>query len=144
MKTLFFAIGIILSANSFATCIEDFRHLQNKKEVVLVKQREMTVGSQQSLKKLRQAELKAVKNYMEYMDFSFDENSLYVTTEQYRDVKTNMSSLGYKITVSSDNDESSVRYYIKIDVGLEDVSYLILYRIWDNPTPEAEFLCETF
>jgi len=45
-----------------------------------------------------------------------------LTTKQFQS-KNNGESVGYKITVTDGGDESSVNYYIKIDVGLEDIAH---------------------
>jgi hypothetical protein len=75
-----------------------------------------------------------------YLEFNSD-ISLTVTTQQYQS-KKNGESLGYKISVSDGGDESSVDYYIKIDVGMEDVAYLILYRVLHNQSPERDKRCQ--
>lgn len=137
---------LLLSFSSFAntTCKNDFYFLQNKKEVSLVKKRDIEIKNVKELKNLRSAELKAVNNYINYLDFKFDgDNSLFISNSQYQ-LKKDGSSIGYKISVTDGGDESQVNYYIKIDVGTEDVAYLILYRHWDNQSPERDFLCETF
>jgi len=134
----------LLSNSLMADCFEDFRALQDKKKVNLIKQREVTISSVKEIAKLRQAEQKAVKNYINYLSFKFDgDNSLHIVNQQYQN-KSDKTSLGYKISVDDQGDESTVHYYIKIDVGLEDVAYPILYRSWSNQSPEKDFLCETF
>ncbi len=134
----------VLSQTLQAGCFEDFRLLQDKKKVNLVKMREATVHSTKEIAKLREAEQKAVKNYINYLEFKFDgENSLHLINQQYQN-KADKTSLGYKISVDGQGDESTVHYYIKIDVGLEDVAYPILYRSWSNQSPEKDFLCETY
>lgn len=144
MNIVIIALMLFTSFSTFAGCIDDFRQLQNRTLTRLVRQRVIEVHSKSELKKLRAAELKAVKNYMSYLAFSFDgDNGLEVTTEQYKSLK-NDESIGYKISVTDGGDESNVRYYIKIDVGTEDVAYPILYRIWDNQSPEYTFLCEKY
>lgn len=125
-------------------CKKDFYYLQNKKEVSLNFEREIEIKNTRDFKKLKSAELKAVKDYMKYLEFKFDEdNSLFVTTSQYKK-KEDSTSLGYKISVTDGGDESQVNYYIKIDPGTEDVAYLILYRHWHNQSPERDYLCETY
>ena len=146
MKTFILSAMILLSANTaFAGCYEDFRHLQDKSKVSLKHMREIEVKSKKDLKKLRSAELKAVENYIEYLDFKFEDNyTLFVTNEQYQTKDQFKSSLGYRISVTDGGDESTVRYYIKIDVGMEDVAYPILFRVWHNQSPERDFLCQTY
>lgn len=135
-------VAVVFSTSLYAGCIEDFRMFQNRSLTQLVPVRVIEIHSKSGLKKLRSAELKAVKNYMSYLEFSFDgDNGLEITTEQYRSLK-NKDAIGYKISVTDGGDESGVRYYIKIDEGTEDVAYPILYRIWDNQSPEYDFLCE--
>lgn len=144
MNILNILVAMVFSTSLYAGCVEDFRMFQNRSLTKLVPQRVVEIHSKNELKKLRSAELKAVKNYMSYLSFSFDgDNGLEVTTEQYQSIK-NKESIGYKISVTDGGDESNVRYYIKIDAGMEDVAYPILYRIWDNQSPEREFLCEKY
>lgn len=145
MKTFILSAMLMLVSNSaFSGCIEDFRFLQNKTEVKLKFMREIEIKSAKDLKKLREAELKAVTNYIKYMNFKFvDDYTLTVTNEQYQEKRTD-SSVGYRISVTDGGDESTVRYYIKIDVGMEDVAYPILYRVFDNQSPERDFLCEKY
>ena len=136
---------MISSSAVYADCFSDFRALQNKEKVVLVLKREIEIKSKKEFKNLREAELKAVENYVSYQNFKFDgENSLFITNRQYQSKDQYKSSLGYKITVTDGGDESNVHYYIKIDVGMEDVAYPILYRVWDNQSPERHFLCRTY
>lgn len=146
MKTLVLSMLMIIGTQAaMAGCMEDFRFLQDKKKVTLKFQRELELKKANEIKILREAEKKAVLNYMSYQNFKFDgSNSLFVKTEQYQEKKTNNSSVGYKISVTDGGDESNVRYYIKIDVGMEDVAYPILMRYWDNQSPERDFLCETY
>lgn len=145
MKLLIIAaLSSLLSVSAFADCKKDFYHLQNKNLVKLVDVRTVEVTQKRDFKKLRSAELKAVENYISYLNFEFDsETSLTITTEQYQS-KIDSESLGYKISVTDGGDESTVNYYIKIDVGREDVAYLILYRVWHNQSPEREYLCQTY
>ncbi len=144
VKLVTFLSLLTFQAMANDSCKSDFYFLQNKKEVALVSEREIEIKNAREFKKLKSAELKAVKNYMKYLEFKFDEdNSLFITTSQYQ-LKKDGTSLGYKISVTDGGDESQVNYYIKIDVGTEDVAYLILYRHWNNQSPEREFLCETF
>ncbi len=139
------ALFLILGSNAFAGCMEDFRYLQDKSKVSLKKMRTVEVRSLKDLKNLREAELKAAKNYIDYLNFEFSgDNSLVILNEQYKTKDAYKSSVGYRISVSGDGDESTVRYYIKIDVGMEDVAYPILYRVWDNQSPERDFLCQTY
>lgn len=139
------ALFLVFGSNAFAGCIEDFRYLQDKSKVSLKKMRTVEVKSLKDLKNLREAELKAAKNYIDYLNFEFDgSNSLFVENEQYQTRDQYKSSVGYRISVTDGGDESTVRYYIKIDVGMEDVAYPILYRVWDNQTPERDFLCQTY
>lgn len=140
-------IGTVLFISSFTTfagCVDDFRYLQDKSKVTLKFMREVEVKSKSELKTLRSAEFKAAQNYISYMNFKFDgDNSLFVKNEQYQTKDAHKSSVGYRMSVTDGGDESTVRYYMKIDVGMEDVTYPILYRIWDNQSPERDFLCET-
>lgn len=145
-KILLFLLPIFLtlSAKAYETCKKDFYFLQNRKEVNLFFEREIELKTVHDFKKLKSAELKVVKNYINYQEFKFDEDSsLFVSTAQYR-LKKDGTSLGYKISVTDGGDESNVNYYLKIDVGIHDIAYLILYRHWDNQSPERDFLCETY
>lgn len=146
MKALILAILFsIATTSAFAGCYEDFRYLQDKSKVSLKFMREVEIKSKKELKNLRSAELKAVENYIKYQDFKFDgDYSLFVKNEQYQTKDQHKSSVGYRISVNDGGDESNVRYYIKIDVGMEDVAYPILFRSWDNQSPERDFLCETY
>lgn len=146
MKTFSLSALMLITAHTAsAGCMEDFRYLQNKSKVTLKFVRELELKKAHEIKNLREAEKKAVLNYIDYQNFNFNEDrSLFVTTEQYQDSKQGNTSVGYKISVTDGGDESNVRYYIKIDVGTEDVIYPILYRAWDNQSPERDFLCETF
>lgn len=144
MNILNILVALVFSTSLYAGCVEDFRMFQNRSFTKINPVRVIEIYSKSGLKKLRAAELKAVKNYMSYLEFSFDgDNGLEITTEQYQSLKTK-ESIGYKISVTDGGDESNVRYYIRIDVGTEDVAYPILYRIWDNQSPEYDFLCEKY
>lgn len=145
IKLILFSLVLFSTKGAFASCYEDFRSLQDKSKVALKLMREIEIKSKKEFKKLRTAELKAVENYISYMNFKFeDDYSLLIKNEQYQTKDKYKSSLGYRITVTDGGDESSVRYYIKIDVGMEDVAYPILLRVWDNQTPERDFLCQTY
>jgi hypothetical protein len=143
--SLLIVVAFLTQSVAMADCFSDFRLLQNKEKVVLKLMREVEIKSKKEFKNLRSAELKAVENYVNYQNFKFDgENSLLITNRQYQSKDQYKSSLGYKITVTDGGDESNVHYYIKIDVGMEDVAYPILYRVWDNQSPERDFLCQTY
>lgn len=145
MKKAILALSALLIGSvSYAGCVDDFKAMIDKNKTSLVKQRVIEVKSQKDFKNLRSAELKAVSNYVNYLEFVFDgSNSLQVTTEQYQ-TKKDQESVGYRISVTDGGDESNVRYYIKIDPGMQDVAYLILYRAWENQSPEYKFLCERY
>ena len=144
-KYVLTALFLILANNAFAGCMEDFRYLQDKSKVSLKKMRDVEIKSLKDLKNLREAELKAAKNYISYLSFEFDgDNALYIKNEQYQTKDIHKSSVGYRISVTDGGDESTVRCYIKIDVGMEDVAYPILYRVWHNQSPERDFLCQTY
>lgn len=148
MKNMFLSLaviaGIAASGNVSASCKSDFAYLQNKDEVRLVPSRSIELTKRSDFQNLRSPELKAVSNYVKFMNFQFNgENSLTVNAKKYEEKETG-SSVGYRISVTDGGDESNVVYYIKIDVGIEDVAYPILYRVWHNQTPARDFLCETF
>lgn len=145
MRKLILSVALLLSTNAaFAGCYEDFRYLQDKSKVSLKHIREIEIKSKKDLKNLREAELKAAENYISYMNFKFeDDYTLFIKNEQYQTKDKYKSSVGYRISVTDGGDESTVRYYIKIDVGMEDVAYPILFRVWDNQSPERDFLCQT-
>ena len=142
MKSLLALCSVLFAFSAAADCVSDFKAMQDKTKVALKSVRTVSLVSKNDLKKLKPMELKAVKNYMSYLSFSFeDENELEVTTAQYLNKKSN-EAIGYKISVTDGGDESNVRYYMKIAVGPSDVSYPILYRAWDNQSPEYKFICE--
>lgn len=137
MKLAFLLLSFILSSSVFAGCAEDFQFLNNKEKVKLVRDRSIEVHNKRQLRYLISAELKAVKNYMDYMEFSFDgDNGLSVTTEQYIDRKS-QEELGFRIHVTDGNEHSDVRYYVK-----SNEASTILYRSWIGQRRVAEYICE--
>lgn len=85
MNILNILVTVIFSTSLYAGCVEDFRMFQNRSLTKLVPLRVIEIYSKSGLKYLRSAGLKAVKNYMSYLGFSFDgDNGLEVTTEQYQ------------------------------------------------------------
>lgn len=133
-------IVFLFSGNLLADCKHDFYLLQNKNEVSLKPLRQIEIKTTKDLQKLSGAELKAALNYIEYLEFQFgkeggyDDNSLFVTTRYYQSKTTNKATLGYKISITDGGDESNVNFYMKSDK--------ILYRTWDNQSPERDWLCE--
>lgn len=137
MKALFVVLTFVLGAPAFAGCAEDFQYFNNKDQVKLVRDRQIDVHNKRQLRYLISAELKAVKNYMAYMDFSFDgDNGLSVVTEQYIDRKSEQE-LGFRIHVTDGTEHSDVRYYVK-----SDEPSTILYRSWIGQRRVAEYICE--
>jgi hypothetical protein len=127
---------LLLTVPAFAGCAEDFQALQDKEKVKLVRDRAMEVHNKRQLRYLIEAELKAVKNYMEFMDFTFDgDNGLTVTTEQYVDKKSE-KELGFRIHVTDGTERSDIRYYVKANE-----ENTILYRSWLGQR-RAEYICE--
>jgi hypothetical protein len=135
-KTFLLALSLSFSALSQAACIEDFRMLQNKKQVSLVPVRAIELTTNADYKKLTTFESKAVKDYVAYVEYeNYGENFLEVTTEMYVK-KSSREILGYKVSVTDGGDESNVRYYVK-----NATNFPILYRMWDNQSPEYTWIC---
>jgi hypothetical protein len=142
MKRAFFFITLLISLPSLAGCIKDFRALQNKEMVKLVKERTIEIIRKRQMKFLIEPEVKAVLDYMELTNFSFDgDNGLAITTEQYRDRKNEMG-IGYRISVTDGTEFSNVHYYIKIHEDLSAWVYPILYRVREGRSRVSEFICE--
>lgn len=137
MKFLLALLTIVTSISVFAGCAEDFQLLQDKEKVKLVRDRQIDVHNKRQLRYLISAELKAVKNYMEYMDFTFDgDNGLSIVTEQYIDKKSDQD-LGFRIHVTDGTEHADVRYYVK-----SNETSTILYRSWIGQRRVAEYICE--
>lgn len=138
-----FMVAALGAQSASASCKSDFASFQDKSKVELKYVRSVQLNSKKDFSNLRSPELKAVSNYMKYLEFRFEhDQTLFVETSKYQSI-SDKSSLGYRISVTDGGDESQVTYYIKIDVGLEDVAYPILYRFWSNQSPERDWLCET-
>ena len=146
MKKMFIGIAFLLGAyNVSAGCVEDYRYLQNESKVSLNFVREVVLTKRTDFRDLRSPELKAVANFVKLMNFSFDgNNSLTLTNEIYQSKHEADYSVGYRMTVSDGRTDLKVRYFIKIDIGIDEIGYPILYRSLESKIPEGEFLCEEF
>lgn len=141
MKSLTAFLLLFSLTNVSADCIQDFRNLQNAKEVKLIKERSIEILSKRQMKFLISPEVKVVNDYMDLIGFSFDgDNGLAITTEQYQDRQTD-AELGYRISVTDGNEFSEVRYYLKINEDRRGQSYPILYRVQKGPVRISEYIC---
>ena len=135
-KLLLLAIALTISTLSQATCVDDFRQLQDKKSVNLLPVRAIELATKADYKKLTAFEAKVVKDYISYVSYeAYGDNFLEVTTEMYVK-KSTKEIMGYKVSVTDGGDESNVRYYIK-NAG----TFPVLYRMWDNQSPEYTWIC---
>lgn len=141
MKSLMGLLLLFSLTYAYADCEQDFRNLQNKKEVKLITERSIEIIRSRQTKFLIYPEVKAVKDYMALTGFSFDgDNGLLITTELYQDRKTD-AGLGYRISVTDGGEFSEVRYYLKIDESRRGQSYPLLYRVQRGPVRISEYIC---
>jgi uncharacterized protein YpmS len=137
MKMISLLILLVMSFSSFAGCMEDFQSLQDKENVKLVKERTIEIHNKRQMRYLVDAELKAVKNYIEFREFTFDgDNGLSVTTDLYVDRKSE-KELGYRVSVTDGWEHSEVRYYLK-----STINFPILYRVWNGQRRVSEYICQ--
>lgn len=142
MKLILALMSLFVLSTAFADCVEDFRYLQNKHRVKLVKERTIELTSKRQMKFLIAPEQKVVSDYIKIMKFHFDgDNGLAVSTEQYRDRKTDIG-IGYRISVTDGSEFSNVKYYLKVQEETREWTFPILFRVWEGRTRVSDFICE--
>jgi endonuclease I len=135
-----FLSAVSASAAGSSACHKAFGHLQNKQLVGLKPYRETTVKDEKQLKRMRDIEEHAVLDYKKYVMPQIPEWGLELSTRQYFS-KENGESLGYRVEVNG-GDEAVATFYYRIDIGMEDIAYQLLYYSWDNQSPVKEWVCE--
>ena len=147
--TKFILLALILATNfTFAettvptACRQDFAKLQDKQSVKLRSNRRVTVKSEADIAKLRRVEAQAVKDYRKYVDNEIPAWGFKVLSQSYRSIRQD-ETLGYRVIVDG-GDEAVVRFYYRLDMGLEDVVDRLLYFFWDNQSPVREWICDGY
>jgi hypothetical protein len=142
MKIFILSLIILLSSSVFADCMTDFRHLQDKKSVKFVKERTIEILSKRQLQFLTAPEGKAVSDYIQLLDFTFDgDNGLRIVTHQYQDRKTGFA-IAYRISITDGTEYSLVKYTLKIGQSEGGWIFPVLHRLWENRTRVSDFICE--